>query len=218
MSASGRQETGFGGGGRQWGKRAVGKTACLLVIFAAGCVQPPATFRGVDYPATPAAEWVKSGPPWAAVDRSCPAEGDLRSFREDLWNVSALRVAASPEDFYGSKLFDGFDLTVQPLDDSNRVVKKLGHLTATLYRFEGDTYSGEGEPLMTWSVPASRMLRLWAEKGIDRGYRMKLAWHVRPMVKDVKLDVRFETLDGKTFSKIISAGSVDQPRYRWLDK
>jgi molybdopterin-binding protein len=47
---------------------------------------------------------------------------------------------------------------------------------------------------------------------------MKLAWAGRPMVDTVKMEVRFETLDGDVITRIITAGSVDQPRYHWLLK
>jgi molybdopterin-binding protein len=38
------------------------------------------------------------------------------------------------------------------------------------------------------------------------------------MVDTVKMEVRFETLDGDVITRIITAGSVDQPRYHWLLK
>jgi hypothetical protein len=91
-------------------------------------------------------------------------------------------------------------------------------MTATLYRFDPDTLEGEGDALMTWNVPASRMATLWSGQDISRGYHMKLAWDRRPLSEYVKLAVQFETLDGRVYTKIITAGGVDQPRYRWLVK
>lgn len=186
----------------------------ILILMLAGCAQPPATFKPVDYPAKPGADWVKSG-----LQVTYPEDGVRPvDFPEEPGKVSAIRVTASAEDFYGSKLYDGFDVLVQPLDAQNKVLKKLGGIAATLYRFEGDTYEGKGEKLLEWVVPYYKIEKLWVEKGIDRGYRMKLAWDRRPMVNDVKLEVRFETVHGESFTKVISAGSVDQPRYRWLEK
>ncbi len=185
--------------------------AILFVLFVAGCAQPPATFKPVDLPAQPKADWVFSGP--AKEEPAASA-----TFAEEPGAVSVIRVTAAAEDFYGSKLYDGFDVLVQPLDAQDRPVKRLGSMTATLYRFDAEGYSGEGEKLIEWHVSARRMAGLWAEGGLDRGFRMKLAWDRRPMVEDVKLDVKFVTQDGKAFEKIISAGSVDQPRYRWLEK
>jgi hypothetical protein len=167
----------------------------------------------VDYPAQPKPDWVKSGTPVTYPDEILPPG----RFPEEPGGISVIRIAASPDDFYGSKLYDGLDVTVQPLDASNKPLKKLGHLTATLYRFEGDTLEGKGEKLFEWHVSASRMAKLWVESGLDRGYHMKLAWDRRAMVKDVKLEVRFDD-HGESFTKVISAGSVDQPRYRWLEK
>ena len=188
--------------------------AVILSLLLAGCAQPPATFKLVDFPAQPKPDWVRSGVPVTNPDEI------LRpgSFPEEPGTISVIRVTASSEDFYGSKLYDGIDFALQPLDAQNRALKKLGGMTATLYRFEGDTLEGKGEKLLEWRVSSTRMATLWVEKGIDRGYRMKLAWDRRPMVKDVQLDVRFDTVHGESFTKVISAGSVDQPRYRWLEK
>ena len=185
----------------------------ILLSLAAGCTQPPATFGPVEYPAKAEADWIRSGP---GEDSANPLAG--KEFREEPGALCDLRVTASPADFYGSKLYDGLDVTLQPLDASGKPLRKLGGMTATLYRFEGETYEGKGEKLLEWRASPERMAGLWAEKGIDRGYAMRLAWDRRPMVKDVRLEVRFETRDGKSFAKIVSAGSVDQPRYRWLDK
>ena len=188
--------------------------AVILSLLLAGCAQPPATFKPVDYPAQPKPDWVKSGTPATNPDDIAPAG----VFPEEPGKISIIRVAASPEDFYGSKLYDGFDFTLQPLDAQNKVLKKLGSMTATLYRFEGDTLEGKGEKLLDWHASASRMAKLWVEMGIDRGYHMKLVWDRRAMVKDVNLEVRFDAVHGESFTKVISAGSVDQPRYRWLEK
>jgi hypothetical protein len=180
-----------------------------------GC-QP--AFRPVDYPARPQGDWVLSSAPGASQGRELPTQEQRKAFAEEETQVTALRVSTTPEDFYGSKLYDGFDFTLQPLDANDRVVRKLGHLDVSLYKFEAKTYSGEGPRLMTWHVPASRMVKLWRETGFDHGYRMKLAWASRPMLDAVKMELRFETLDGDVFTRVVTAGSVDQPRYRWLLK
>jgi hypothetical protein len=190
----------------------------LLVILCAamgGC-QP--TFRAVDYPVQPHADWVRSGAAAAPHGRDLPTDAERKAFAEEAGAVTAIRVETAPEDFYGSKLYDGFDLLLEPLDAGDKVVRRLGHVDVTLYTFNAKTYSGKGRRLLEWYVPASRMVKFWQETGVDRGYHMKLAWASRPTVDTVKMEVRFETLDGEVFTRIVTAGSVDQPRYHWLLK
>jgi hypothetical protein len=188
------------------------KWLVILCLLAAGCAQGPATFKPVDYPAQPGPNWVKSGV--KAVEKGSSAV----VFADQTVVLGAIRVAVAPDDFYGSKLYDGLDLLLQPLDASNRPVKTLGSMTATLYRFEGETVEGQGEKLLEWSVSAERMAGFWVEDANDRGYRVKLAWDRRPRVGSVTMEVRFVTREGVAFTKRVSAGGLDQPRYRWLDK
>ena len=49
-------------------------------------------------------------------------------------------------------------------------------------------------------------------------YRMKLAWTRRPLTDYVRMEVRFTTLDRKTFTVLKTPDSIEQPRYRWLYK
>lgn len=191
------------------------RLSVFLCIAIGGC-QP--AFRAVDYPAQPKSDWVLSSAPGASRVRELPTDAERKVFAEEGARVTALRVETAPEDFYGSKLYDGFDFLLQPLDAGDNVVRKLGHLDVALYTFSAKTYSGEGTRLMEWHIPASRMVKLWRESAFDRGYRIKLAWASRPMVDAVKMEVRFETLEGEVLTKIVTAGSVDQPRYHWLLK
>ena len=131
--------------------------------------------------------------------------------------VAAIRVGVSADDFQGSKLYDGFDFELQPVGPDGKLVKKLGHLSVILYRFKAATRSGKGRELMRWHVPASRMINLWTGGFAGGRYRMKLALSARPRGKYVKMEGRFTTLDGWTFTELRTAG-IDQPRYRWLRK
>jgi len=190
----------------------------LLVILCAaigGC-QPG--FRAVDYPAQPQADWVLSGAAAASQGREQPSDAERKAFAEEAGVVTAIRVETAPEDFYGSKLYDGFDFLLEPVDAGDHVIRKLGRADVTLYTFNAKTYSGKGRGLLEWHVPASRMVKFWEDTGAGRGYHMKLAWASRPMVDTVKMEVRFETPEGEVFTRIVTAGSVDQPRYHWLVK
>ena len=191
------------------------KLPALLCMVICGC-QP--AFRTVDYPAKPQGDWVLSGASAASKGRDLPSDAERTAFAEDPGRMTAIRVESSPEDFYGSKLYDGFDFLLKPLDAGDHVIRKLGHVDVTLTTFNAKTYSGKGNRLMEWHVAASRMVKFWEETGADRGYHMKLAWAGRPLVDTVKMEVRFETLDGDVITRIITAGSVDQPRYHWLLK
>jgi hypothetical protein len=96
--------------------------------------------------------------------------------------------------------------------------EKLARIAGIVLNYPGLKLEAEGEELMTWQVSASRLATLWSGSGADRGFRMKLAWDRRPLVEDVRMQVRFETLDGRAFTTLMTPGSVDQPRYRWLKK
>jgi len=192
-------------------------TLLILCGMLVSCQAPPTTFVPVDYPSEPKVDWIQAGP--AGVE--APAESwtpqQEQAFVGEMEPVTAIRAVASADDFHGSKLYDGFDLTVQPLDNDLRPVKRLGSLTVVLYDFHPDTLSGKAGELMRWHVPVSRMRTFWKMGPIDAAYRMKLAWTMRPTCDYVKMEVRFATVDAKVFTKLLTAG-IDQPRYRWLAK
>lgn len=187
----------------------------VLLLLVAGCAS---TFRSGDWPAQPESHWVRSSAAGSTAVHDLPTVEQVQAFGEEPNPVVSIRAAASPDDFHGSKLFDGIDFVLQPLDAGNRPVRKLGHVTVILYQFDPDTLAGTGRELMRWHVSASRMRELWTDGGTDEGYHMKLGWTKRPTVKYVKTEVRFETLQGKRFTDLVMPGSIDQPRYRWLKK
>lgn len=194
------------------------KALLVLCVAAAGCVAPPAGLGPVDYPAEPESHWIKSGPPGSTPKHETPTDELVKDFAEDNVPVSAVRADASADNFHGSRLFDGFDFELQPLDPQGKPVKRLGHLSVILCEFNINKLSAKGRELMRWHVPASRMARLWTEGSAGECYHMKLAWTVRPLTDYVRMDVRFTTLDGKTFTVLKTPSSIDQPRYRWLHK
>ncbi len=185
---------------------------CLLVV---GC-QPG--FGPVDYPENPEPDWILSHPAGSAPVIEGPTEEQIEDFAEEERPVAAIRMSADAMDFHGSKLFDGYDVVFQPLDSGERPVKRLGHLSVAFYEFDATTVHGKGFELMRWHVPASKMAELWQPGFVDEGYQMKFAWGERPIVRHVRMEVRFETLDGKVFTKLFTPESPDQPRYRWLHK
>lgn len=185
----------------------------VLILLSAGC-QPG--FRSVEMPAEPDPDWIWSG---ASIAQEEPLRlGDLAIFGENGGAVASIRAAASPDDFYGSKLYDGFDFTFQPLDETDRPVKKLGTLSVTLYTFKAGSLVAKGTELMSWHVPPSKLAGLWQQGMLERGYQMKLAFTKRPLVEYTCIDVQFETLKGRIFTCTLTAVSLDQPRYRWLKK
>ncbi|HUU43334.1 MAG TPA: hypothetical protein VMX57_06115 [Planctomycetota bacterium] len=190
----------------------------LLTLLVGACQAGPPGFKPVDYPAEPQQDWIRASAVGSKLTPENPTADQLRTFAGEDTEVVDIRAAALPDDFYGSTLFDGFDFTLQPLDATNHTVKKLGHLSITLYTFEASTFAGRGVELMRWHVPASRMQHLWETGFVDGSYHLKLAWTRRPDVDYVKMEVHFTTLDGKTFTTLITPSSIDQPRYRWLEK
>lgn len=194
------------------------KVLVLLTLSLLSCQAPPPGFKPVEYASEPKDDWIRASAVGSTLTPEGPTEAQRRAFAEDAAEVVAVRASAAGDDFYGSKLFDGFDFMLQPVDARNRAVKKLGHLTVVLYAFEMNTLSGQGPELMRWHVPASRLHAFWQTSLVDGAYRMKLAWTRRPDIAHVKMEVRFTTLDARTHTKLITPSSIDQPRYRWLEK
>ena len=190
----------------------------ILCGMLLSCQAPPTTFTPVDAPSEWQSDWVRAAPVGATTTAEQWDANAEAAFAGEVKTMTSVRATASPMDFYGSALFDGFDLTVQPLDNALRGVKRLGSLTVVLYDFDVDTLSGQGGELMRWHVPATQMRTLWKPGRFDAAYRMKLAWTRRPSCDYVKMSVRFTTFDGEVFALLITPGSIDQPRYRWLTK
>ena len=190
----------------------------LTVLLLSSCGGAPPASGPIDYPIQPNPSWIKASPPGSAPVREEPHPDIVKQFGRPGAPIAAIRAAASCEDFVGSKLYDGFDLEVQPVGPDGEPVKKLGHLSVIVYQFRASTLSGMGRELMRWHVPASKMVPLWTGAFAGGSYRMKLAWTARPRADYVKMEVRFTTLDGLTFTELKTPDSVDQPRYRWLRK
>jgi hypothetical protein len=189
----------------------------LLVLCLAGAGCQPAS-RSVALPAGQRADWIVSEPAGASAPQEQTPWPDLtEAFGEAPLAVASIRASVSASDFYGNRLFDGFDLVVQPLERNDHPIRKLGRLTVVLHKFDPETLSGLGPELMCWHVEPARMVQLWKKTGIDEAYHMKLAWASRPSVNRVRMSIRFETPDGGDFTELRSE-DIDQPRYRWLLK
>ena len=147
----------------------------------------------------------------ASVDRRA-------AFAESNTEVSVLHVRAAPADYKGNPLYDGFELTVQPLDTDDNTVRKIGSLTVTAYAFNVKTKSGRGPELMRWFVPNARMMDAWQRIGLDEGYRLRLSWERRPRETYIVLEATFRQPDGRTFTALKAPISIEQTRYRYLLK
>jgi len=189
--------------------------SCLL-LSACGGLPPRSTL--VEHPTEWQDDWIRSSPRGSKPVQDLPRPDLVMQFGRPEARVAAIRVGVAADDFHGSKLYDGFDFELQPLGPDGRPVKKLGHLSVILYQFRARTLAGTGRELMRWHVPASKMVTLWTGGVAGGCYHMKLAWGARPRVKYVKMEVRFTTLDGMTYTELKTPDSLDQPRYRWLRK
>jgi len=190
----------------------------LGVLLLPSCGMSSGMTGSVDYPNEPRPDWIKPSLPGGLPVRTLPHPDIVSQFGRPDAKVAGVRAAVAADDFHGSKLYDGFDLEVQPLGPDGKPVKKLGHLSVILYEFVANTRSGKGRELMRWYVPASDMVNLWTIAFAGGSYRMKLMWNARPRTDFVKMEVHFTTLDGLTFTELKTPDTVDQPRYRWLRK
>ena len=136
----------------------------------------------------------------------------LAGFDADAEPVVGIDVQWQAADFDGNRRWDGFDVTVMPLNAQSGSVRKPGGLIMELYRFDPKTLSSLGEKLLVWRIPEKSLLPTWE----SNRYHFRLGWwQNKPRRKSfyVVLVTTFVEHDDTVHTKTRAPLLITQSRY-----
>lgn len=136
----------------------------------------------------------------------------IAGFDADTEPLAGLDVQWTTADFDGNRRWDGFDVTVMPLNARGESVRKPGGLIMELYRFDPKTLSSLGEKLLVWRIPEKSLLPTWE----SNRYHFRLSWWQNKPRRDnfyVVMVTTFVQHDGTVHTKTRSPLLITQSRY-----
>lgn len=202
------------------------RCARLVPAFAILCLLGCATLEG-DYAKSDLTERPSFAPVHASVKAGSvsyftgsvnpadlPRAEDLviARFGPGPETLDSIDLHLAPADFNGNRRYDGFDVTLTPLDAQYRSVKSPGGLILEIYRFNPDTLDSLGEKLLVWKIPESELLAAW-----DRNcYHFHLTWwQTKPRQENfyVVMVATFVSHEGRTSTQTKAPVLISQSRY-----
>lgn len=91
---------------------------------------------------------------------------------------------------------EGLQVILVPKDADGSAIKAAGTATISAFDLAKD---GSKRPIGLWELTPDQLRAYWQKGLLSSGYKLSLQWHTPPHHDKVRVVVRLQTLDGKSF-------------------